>query len=53
MFSAVSTAEGAIFNIYVRNCNKKTVEAVKRWVNNSVIAQGEPLKDGRCNIVTK
>ena len=41
------------FNIYVRNCNKKTVEAVKRWVNNSVIAQGEPLKDGRCNIVTK
>lgn len=41
------------FNIYVRNCNKKTVEAVKRWVENSQIAGGEPLNKGRCNIITK
>ncbi len=41
------------FNIYVRNCNKKTVEAVKRWVDNSQIAGGEPLNKGRCNIITK
>ena len=38
-------------NIYVRNCNKKTVNAVKRWVNNSVIAQGQPHE--RVNYITK
>ncbi len=38
-------------NIYVRNCNKKTVDAVKRWVNNSVIAQGQPHQ--RVNYITK
>lgn len=38
-------------NIYVRNCAKKTVDAVKRWVNNSVIAQGQPHE--RVNYITK
>ena len=42
------------FYIYVRNCDDKTtVETVKRWVDNSQIAGGEPLNKGRCNIVTK
>ena len=41
------------FYIYVRNCNAKTVETVKRWVDNSQIAGGEPLNKGRCKIVKK
>ncbi len=28
--------------IYLRNCNKETRNVVKRWVGNSVIAQGQP-----------
>ena len=30
------------FKIYIRNCNKETRNVVKRWVSNSVIAQGQP-----------
>ena len=41
------------FYIYVRNCNDKTVKAVRRWVDNSQIAGGEPLNKGRCKIITK
>ena len=42
------------FYIYVKNCDDKTtVETVKRWVDNSQIAGGEPLNKGRCKIETK
>lgn len=40
------------FYIYVRNCNDKTVKAVRRWVDNSQIAGGEPLNKGLCKIIT-
>ena len=42
------------FYIYVKNCDDKTtVETVRRWVDNSQIAGGEPLNKGRCKIITK
>ena len=42
------------FYIYVKNCDDKTtVETVKRWVDNSQIAGGEPLNKGLCKIITR
>ena len=41
------------FYIYVKNCNDKTVKAVRRWVDNSQIAGGEPLNKGLCKIITR
>ena len=42
------------FYIYVKNCDDKTtVETVRRWVDNSQIAGGEPLNKGLCKIITR
>ena len=41
VFSGIQSDKFGL-KIYLRNCNKGTVNVVKRWVSNSVIAQGQP-----------
>ena len=41
VFSGIQSDKFGL-KIYLRNCNKVTVNVVKRWVSNSVIAQGQP-----------
>ncbi|HBN02109.1 MAG TPA: hypothetical protein DD383_05790 [Rikenellaceae bacterium] len=50
VFSGIQTDRHDL-NIYVRNSNKKTVDAVKRWVNNSEITPSQPHE--RVNYITK
>ena len=49
VFSGIQTDRHDL-NIYVRNSNKKTVDAVKRWVNNSEITPSQQHE--RVNYIT-